>query len=343
MSRASPHTLVVATALLLAACSQDQATNTQDPLQPAATPILAATGGSCGGGNTHPGGTIVDKVLPPAAWAIAVRDDGLAYFTEAFNAGVGITSTRTRTVDGLLATGNAPTGVALSPDGNTAYVANQLDNNVSVINVASAQVVAVIPTLNGEATFSVQVSLDGSRLFIGTNTNRVYIVDTSNNQIIGSADVGAAPNAFVVAPDNRIIYVSAFVGGTVTELDMFTGTVLRTFFVGGTPQGMAITRKGDRLYVANEAGYLTEITVQTGQIAGTMPLSGGGFGVGVTADDNQAWVSIPSGGSVQVFNLNNRRLNQAFSVGGEPRRLAFSQHGGIGAIANMAGFITFVR
>jgi len=34
--------------------------------------------------------------------------------------------------------------------------------------------------------------------------------------------VGAAPNAFVVAPDNRIIYVSAFVGGTVTELDMFT-------------------------------------------------------------------------------------------------------------------------
>jgi DNA-binding beta-propeller fold protein YncE len=96
-----------------------------------------------------------------------------------------------------------------------------------------------------------------------------------------------APNAFVVAPDNRIINVSSFVGGTVTEIDMFTGTALRTFSIGGTPQGMAITRKGDRLYVANEAGFLSGITLQSGLITATMPLSGGGFGVGVTADDNQ--------------------------------------------------------
>jgi DNA-binding beta-propeller fold protein YncE len=133
------------------------------------------------------------------------------------------------------------------------------------------------------------------------------------------------------------------VGGTVTEIDMFTGTVLRTFSIGGTPQGMAITRKGDRLYVANEAGFLTEITLQTGLITATMPLSGGGFGVGVTADDNQAWVAIPYGGSVQIFNLTTRRLSQAITVGGEPRRLAFSQHGAIGAIANLSGFVTFVR
>lgn len=74
-----------------------------------------------------------------------------------------------------------------------------------------------------------------------------------------SVDVGAAPNAFVVAPDNRIIYVSAFVGATVSELDMFTGTVLRTFSVGGTPQGMAITRKGEGAIgaIANMAGFVT--------------------------------------------------------------------------------------
>jgi len=343
MSRRSPHALAIGAALLLAACSQDQATNSQDPLPPAVGPSLAASNASCGNGNTHPGATIIDKVITPPAWAMAVRDDGLAYFTEAFNAGVGITSTKTRTLDGFIATGNAPTGVAFSPDGNTAYVANQLDNNVSVINVVSGQVVATIHTANGEATFAVQVSLDGSRLFIGTNTTVVYIVDTSNNQIIGSLSVGDAPNAFVVAPDNRIIYVSSFVGGTVTEIDMFTGTVLRTFSIGGTPQGMAITRKGDRLYVANEAGFLTEITLQSGLITATMPLSGGGFGVGVTADDNQAWVAIPFSGSVQIFNLNTRRLSQAITVGGQPRRLAFSQRGAIGAIANLDGFVTFVR
>ena len=36
-------------------------------------------------------------------------------------------------------------------------------------------------------------------------------------------------------------------------------TVLRTFQVGGTPQGLALNRKGTRLYVGNEAGYLNDI------------------------------------------------------------------------------------
>ena len=331
-----------ATAIAVASlgCSQDRPTEQLNDLPPV-TAVLAASSNSCQA-NTHPGGTIIDQVTSPAAWAMAVRDDGLAYFTEAFNAGVGITSTRTKTVDGFIPTGQAPTGVAFSPDGGTAYVANQLSENVSVINVATAQVVATIST-GGADPFAVQVSPDGTRLFIGTNGTAVLIVDTGTNQIIQSVDVGSAPNAFVVAPDNRIIYVSAFVGGTVSELDMFTGTVLRTFSIGGTPQGMAITRKGDRLYVANEAGFLTEITLQSGLITATMTLAGGGFGVGVTADDNQAWVTIPSQGKVQIFGLQNHKLSSGLTVGGQPRRLGFSQHGAIGAIANMAGFVTFVR
>jgi YVTN family beta-propeller protein len=334
--------VIGATAVALAAvgCSQDRPTEQVSTLPPV-TAVLTSSSNSCAQ-NSHPGGTIVDKIVTPPAWAMAVRDDGLAYFTEAFNAGVGITSTKTKTLDGFISTGQAPTGVAFSPDGGTAYVANQLDANVSVINVSTAQVVATIST-GGANPFAVQVSPDGSRLFIGTNRTAVLIVDTGTNQIIASTDVGSAPNAFVVAPDNRIIYVSAFVGGTVTELDMFTGSALRTFFIGGTPQGMAITRKGDRLYVANEAGFLTEITLQTGAITATMTLAGGGFGVGVTADDVQAWVTIPSQGKVQIFNLQNHHLSLGLTVGGEPRRLGFSQHGAIGAIANMAGFVTFVR
>ncbi len=63
----------------------------------------------------------------------------------------------------------------------------------------------------------------------------------------------------------------------------------------------------------------------------------------MTADDNQAWVTIPSQGKVQIFGLQNHKLSSGLTVGGQPRRLGFSQHGAIGAIANMAGFVTFVR
>ena len=124
--------------------------------------------------------------------------------------------------------------------------------------------------------------------------------------------------------------------GTVTE-------TLRTFEVGGMPQEMALNRKGTRLFVANEYGYLTEVDLLTGQQAAPITLQGGGFGVGVTPDDGQAYVTIPWAGVVQVFSLQTRQLTKTVTVGGEPRRIAFSQQGHVGAITNAYGYISFVR
>jgi YVTN family beta-propeller protein len=292
--------------------------------------------------DTHPSGLIIDSVTTPPSFGIAVREDGLTYFTEAAFGGLGITSTKTRTVNGFIPTGSAPTGVAFSPDGNTAFVANQGDQNVGVIDVATATQVATIFTPDGPPLV-VQVSLDGSQLFVATASNTVYILDVVSRQIVRSVQVGSLPNAFAASPDGRIIYVSAAFGGTVSEIDMFTGNLLRTFIVGGVPQSMAVTKNGKRLYVGNESGYLTEITLLQGTISATIPLVAGAFGIGVTPDGGQAYVSEPAAGIVQVFNLQSHRLAQTLNVHGDPRRIAFSQQGRIGAIANLAGYITFVR
>lgn len=106
---------------------------------------------------------------------------------------------------------------------------------------------------------------------------------------------------------------------------------------------LATNRRGTHLYVANEAGYLNDIDLMTGVSATPIPLEGGGFGLGVTPDDGQAYVTIPYAGVVQVFSLQNRQLTRTIAVGGNPRRVAFSQTGRIGAITNLNGYITFVR
>jgi len=331
-------------ALFLTACRPDAPAPTTQPFPPETPGLrLDTQAPACGQPPTHPTGLLLDSVATPAAYGIAVREDGFTYFTEAYNAGVGITSTQTKTLDGFIPTGQAPTGVDFSPDGNTAYVTNQLSGNVGVINVASAQQVTTIPIPNGADPYVVRVSPDGTRLFISTNGTTVYIVDTKTLQFIASVQVGFAPNAFAVHPDGRLIYVSAAFGGTVTEVDMFTGSVLRTFTVGGVPQDMAVTRNGQFLYVANEAGHLDEITLLTGQVTATIPLAGGAFGIGVTPDDAQAYVGIPDRGLVQIFNLQSHQLAQTLAVGGNPRRIAFSQVGHIGAVANLNGYVTFVR
>lgn len=342
MRRAAPAgVLLCGFTSLLIACAEDAPTAASAAA--GSTTLAAATGGNGNGCNppSHPAGTIIDTVMSPVAWGVAVRDDGLAYFTELFNGGVGITSTKTRTVDGFISTGDIPTGVAFSPDGATAYVANQ-NGTVSVIDVATHTNVGTIST-NGMAAFAVQVSPEGDQLFVGGNSNTLLVIDTQTRTIVNTVEVGFATNAFAVAPDNRILYASSFVSATVTELDIFSGQRLRTFDVGGTPQGMAVNRKGTHLYVANEQGYLTDVDLATGQLAAPMPLAGGGFGVGVTPDDNQAYIAIPGAGLVQVFGLQSRKLVGTIDVGGEPRRIGFSRAGKIGAATNAAGYLTFIR
>jgi YVTN family beta-propeller protein len=282
---------------------------------------------------------VVEAVAVPTPWGVAVRDDGLAYFTELANGGVGFTSTKTHAVDGFVATGSLPTGIAFSPDGKQAYVANQA-GPVSVLDVASQQVVATIAV---EFPLAVLVSPDGNQLFVATGGSTVVVVDVATRTVTRTIEVGFSPNGFAVHPNGRLLYVSNFLAGTVLEIDMSTGVILRTFTVGGTPQEMALDRKGTRLYVANEAGYLNEIALITGQVAPQIPLMGGGFGVGVTPDDAEAYVSIPDEGVVQIFKLQNRRLTKTLRVGGEPRRIAFSQRGNLGAVTNHAGYITFVH
>ena len=172
----------------------------------------------------------------------------------------------------------------------------------------------------------------------------MYIVDIASRQITKTLQVGYAPNGFAVDPGGRILDASSFLGGTVSEVDMFTGAVLRTFYVGGRAQQVARDEPArDDLYVANEAGYMNDIDLTTGQLGQPITLQGGGFGLGVTPDDGQAYITIPNAGVVQVFSLQKGALSSTIKVGGNPRRVAFSQRGRIGAITNLNGYITFVR
>jgi YVTN family beta-propeller protein len=325
-------------ALLIAACNHDAPTSTMRP--GSASLDATASGAACVPNPPgRPTGSVLDSVAAPSPWGVAVRDDGLTFFTEVYNNGVGVTSTRTRTVDNFISTGPIPAGIAFSPDGLTAYVANEF-GDVSILDVNTQTNIGSIAVPN---PLAVKVSPDGTQLFVATGGTSVYIVDIVSRTITKTVQVGYAPNGFAIDPGGRILYVSSFLGGSVSEIDMFSGNVMRTFSVGGVPQELATNRRGTHLYVANEGGYLNDIDLTTGQIAKSIPLQGGGFGLGVTPDDGQAYVTIPNAGVVQVFSLQLGQLSTTLKVGGNPRRVAFSQQGRIGAITNQSGYITFVR
>ena len=69
----------------------------------------------------------------------------------------------------------------------------------------------------------------------------------------------------------------------------------------------------------------------------------GGFGLAVTPDQTEVWVTVPSRGRVVVIDRESRTIRSAINVGGIPRRLAFDRSGALVVIADEAGAIRFLR
>ncbi|WP_151447487.1 beta-propeller fold lactonase family protein [Lacisediminimonas profundi] len=108
--------------------------------------------------------------------------------------------TATNTVIASLGVGNGVNGVALSPDGSRAYVANSGDNTVSVVDTASN---SVINTITGLGNMSVEIAVtpDGTKAYVGNNaSNTVSVIDTASNAIVATVPVGAAPLGIAITP-----------------------------------------------------------------------------------------------------------------------------------------------
>jgi YVTN family beta-propeller protein len=289
----------------------------------------------------HPDGTFAfNTPVGDRPFGLAVSVDGLVYVTRLDGAKITALDTTGAVVDSVNVE-STPTGVTFSPDGQTAYVTNQLSQSLGVISVAtSAQVDTVTLPASPFVPF---VSPDGSKVFVTSNTSNVWLVNAATGAVTDSIVLTHAPNGFALHPDLERVYISTFVGGTVSEVSIATGQVLRTFTPGGTPQAVIVSPDGNELYVANEAGFVEFYDLATGNSVGKATLTGGAFGMALSPDLATLFVTEPGNGLVELVNTATREKIKTTDVGGTPRRIAFTHHGNFAAVANEGGYVTFLR
>jgi YVTN family beta-propeller protein len=289
----------------------------------------------------HPEGVIKGSTpLADRPFGVAVSRNGLVYVTRLDAAKVSSLDTAL-TLGDSIDVGATPTGVAFSPDGQTGYVTNQFSNSLGVIDVSGAAQASAITI--PASPFVPFVSPDGERVFVTSNTSNVYLIDRASGAVTDSIELTHAPNGFALHPDEVRVYVSAFVGGTVSEIAVNSGNVLRTFTPGGTPQDMVVSADGTELYVANENGWVEIFDLASGNSVKKVTLTSGGFGMALSPDQQHLYVSEPGAGVVEIVNLASRTVIHTLDVGGIPRRIAFTRHGGVAVIPNEFGYVSFVR
>lgn len=157
-----------------------------------------------------------------------------------------------------------PSGVAVTPDGNTLYVTAHKSHNVFVIDVASKQVLDVIdPTEGGTVDIVVDeivITHDG-RWAVITNpfthpefSGSVTILNLSDNSVV---DTVYLPNNNVARPqvssDSNTAYVAGAWPGSVFVVDILGPTLVATIDLSPydlmNVEGIALSSDGSTLYV----------------------------------------------------------------------------------------------
>ena len=100
--------------------------------------------------------------------------------------------TANRAVVATIPVGNGPAGVAFTPDGTHAYVANFGSNTVSVIATATNTVVATVIV---NSPFAVAVSPNGQDVYVSKldGTGKVRVIATATNTKVAVIPVGHGP------------------------------------------------------------------------------------------------------------------------------------------------------
>jgi YVTN family beta-propeller protein len=180
-------------------------------------------------------------------------------------------------------------GLDFAPDGKRFYVSGGDDNEVMIYDFAGGKATEAGKiilgseayhklddrgraearrTNRGEYAFpaGIVVSPDGKRLYVAENlTNKVAVVDVSNNQVITKIAVGEYPYDCLISNDGKRLYVSNWGARNVAVIDPANNSVVGNIQVGDHPNVLELSKDGKTLYVAN-ANSNTVSVVDTAQM-----------------------------------------------------------------------------
>ena len=175
---------------------------------------------------------------------VKVSPDGrFAYVTSENNGTISVIDIASETLIKTFKVGHRPRSVAFLPDNSRAYINAENDGAVTVVDAVKHEAIQTIPL--GEPgvikPMAVLLSADGSKLYVSTGRgHKVFVIDTSNNQITASFEVGQRPWGIALSPDGKTLYSANGPSNDVSVVDLATQTVMKKIKVGAGPWGVLV-------------------------------------------------------------------------------------------------------
>jgi YVTN family beta-propeller protein len=237
-------------------------------------------------------GRVIQEVEQPAAFVgLAFSPDGRTVYSSGGNQDVvyryGWTGRRLSLRDSLVLAVKRrpngtryPAGLALSPDGRTLYVAENIADSIAVIDVASGTVTQRLPT--ERYPYDVVTDASGNVYVSAWGGNTVSVFSPSGNGWLreeATISVARHPSSLLLNRDATRLFVASGSTDHVAVVDLKKRSVIARLLdpppagpaEGSTPNAFALSPDGTRLFVAEadaNAVAVFDLSAATSGVAG---------------------------------------------------------------------------
>ena len=280
--------------------------------------------------------------LASIALAASAADARNAYVVNSGDVSVIDTTTNTN-LGTSISVGATSRAIAITPDGDRAYVVNVGDNDVSVIDIVTNTRLASDIEV-GALPKAIAISPDGERAYVvNDGDGDVSVIDAATNtKLSDDIPVGDGPEAIAITPNGDRAYVPNFDDNDVSVIDTATNTNLGADIpVGAAPRAIAITPNGAHAYVSNLGDDdVSVIDTATNTNLGTdIPVASFPAGIALTPDGQRAYVVSPNPFAVQqsasvIDTTNNATLADDVRIGDLAFVVAITPDGQRAYVAN---------
>ncbi|MFA6111978.1 MAG: PQQ-binding-like beta-propeller repeat protein, partial [Candidatus Latescibacterota bacterium] len=205
---------------------------------------------------------------------------------------VEVIDTGTFQVVDRIATGTMPLDLALSPAGDRLYVTDSGSGSLTLADLNSGERWTVQLPAMDSGPYGVAAA--GGRVFVADlAANRVLVLD-ADGAVLSAVPVPGEPRSLAAASDGSEVYVTSMSSGTLTVIDVASGTLSRSLAL---------------------------------PVAGT-------FAVSPSPDGTKVYLTAYGEGEMLVVDPRDGALGPTVAVGANPRAVSFSPDGALAYVTS---------
>lgn len=230
----------------------------------------------------------------------------------------------------LLAAARTPAAAQAPGLSGTLVVTNKTPSTATIIDVASGDILATLPT--GQGPHEIVLSSDGSTAVVtdysGQPGKTLTVIDVPAKRVVRTIDLGEyrRPHGIVFLPGDSVVAVTSEQSGNVVLVNVRAGEVRRA--IATTQQGshmVGVTADGRHAYTGNiGSNTVSELDLARGAFVRTWDVPAAPEAINVTPDGSEVWVGSNSTGKVSMLRPATGEVVTAAEGFGWPYRVLFT-------------------